>query len=101
MDRVDARDMTNVLQPTRNLKATDPRDKLFALLGVCNTGLFPSPDYSKPVRDVYIDFTRALIGHDHDLSILLTAGPWNPENGNNIGLPSWTPDYRGMNGIDI
>ncbi|KAF5497514.1 Heterokaryon incompatibility protein 6, OR allele [Colletotrichum siamense] len=66
MDRVDARDMTNVLQPTRNLKATDPRDKLFALLGVCNTGLFPSPDYSKPVRDVYIDFTRTLIGHDHD-----------------------------------
>ncbi|KAF4829834.1 Heterokaryon incompatibility protein 6, OR allele [Colletotrichum siamense] len=99
--RTEAGDMTNVLQPTRNLESSDPHDKLYALLGVCDSDPFPPPDYSKPARDVYIDFTKSIIGQDDDLSILLTAGPWNPENGEDIGLPTWTPDYRGMKGMDI
>ncbi|WYZ46683.1 hypothetical protein EsH8_IX_000908 [Colletotrichum jinshuiense] len=97
----EARHMTNVLQPTRRLQSADPRDKLFALLGVCDQSPFLAPDYSKSTRDIYMEFTRSFIRQDGDLSILLTAGPWNPENGENIDLPSWTPDYRGINGIDI
>lgn len=93
--------MNNVLQPTRRLQSADPRDKLFALLGVCDQAPFLAPDYSKSTRDIYMEFTRSFIRQDKDLSILLTAGPWNPENGENIDLPSWTPDYRGTNGIDI
>ncbi|KAJ0305666.1 hypothetical protein Brms1b_010779 [Colletotrichum noveboracense] len=99
--REEAVDMTNVLQPTRNLESSDPRDKLYALLGVCDADSLPPPDYSKPPREVYIDYTKTLIHQDNDLSMLLTAGPWNPENGEDIDLPSWTPDYRGMKGMDI
>lgn len=86
--RTEAGDMTNVLQPTRNLESSDPHDKLYALLGVCDSDPFPPPDYSKPARDVYIDFTKSIIGQDDDLSILLTAGPWNPENGEDNYRPT-------------
>ncbi|KAF6840585.1 HET domain-containing protein [Colletotrichum plurivorum] len=69
MNEAQARNMIDILVPTRRLKATDPRDKLFGLLG--------------------------------DLAILLTAGRWNPDNGEDIDLPSWTPDFRGAAGLDV
>ncbi|KAK2016752.1 HET domain-containing protein [Colletotrichum eremochloae] len=97
----DARKTANVLHSTRILLSSDPRDKLFALIGVSDMGYLLKADYSKPTRDIYMNFTRRLIGKDKDLSILLTAGLWNPENGAEIGLPSWTPDYRGMGGVDV
>ncbi|OBR09935.1 HET domain-containing protein [Colletotrichum higginsianum IMI 349063] len=97
----DARSTINVLHSTRTLLSTDPRDKLFALIGVSDMSHLLKADYSKPTRDVYMDFTRRLIRKDRNLAILLTAGPWNPQNGADIGLPSWTPDYRGMSGVDV
>lgn len=78
IEKEEAVDMKNVLQPTRNLQASDPRDKLYALLGVCDSASFPTPNYSKTATEVYVDFTRSFISHNNDLSILLTAGPWNP-----------------------
>lgn len=39
------------------LQATDPRDKIFGLLGVMQTKLIP--DYTKSVRDLYCEFVRA------------------------------------------
>ncbi|KDN65596.1 putative HET domain-containing protein [Colletotrichum sublineola] len=97
----DARKTINVLHSTRTLLSTDPRDKLFALIGVSDISYLLKADYSKPARDIYMDFTRSLIQRDRNLELLLTAGPWNPDNGADIGLPSWTPDYRGMNGVDV
>ncbi|KAK2026049.1 HET domain-containing protein [Colletotrichum zoysiae] len=93
--------IVNVLHPTRTLLSTDPRDKLFALMGVSDMSSLLKADYSKSTRDIYIDFTERLIRRDRDLEILLTAGLWNPENGVDLGLPSWTPDYRGKSGLDI
>ncbi|TQN63600.1 hypothetical protein CSHISOI_11817, partial [Colletotrichum shisoi] len=97
----DARKTVNVLHSTRNLRSTDPRDKLFALIGVSDMSHLSKADYSKPTRDVYMDSTRRLIRKDGNLATLLTAGPWNRDNGADIGLPSWTPDYRGMGGVDV
>ncbi|KAK1674860.1 hypothetical protein BDP55DRAFT_163295 [Colletotrichum godetiae] len=96
-----ARLVTNILQPTRRLQSKDPRDKIFALLGVCDRDSFLSPDYTMSTRDLYIASTRNLIEQNQDLSILLTSGLWSPENGENIDLPSWVPDFRGASGIDI
>ncbi|KAK2051108.1 HET domain-containing protein [Colletotrichum caudatum] len=95
------RTIVNVLYPTRSLLSTDPRDKLFALMGVSDMSSLLKADYSKSTRDIYIDFTRRLIRRDRSLEVLLTAGPWNPYNGVDVGLPSWTPDYRGISGVDI
>lgn len=38
---------------------------------------------------------------DRDLSALVTAGLWNPAYGGDIDLPSWVPDLRGVQGVDM
>lgn len=98
----EARYINNVLHPTRHLQCQDPRDKLYALIGVCEalTGLV-EVDYSFPVREVFTSFAKNKILQDGDLSVLLTAGLWSPLNGDDINLPSWVPDLRGMGGVDI
>lgn len=101
--RDEAMAIHNVLYPTRNLRCSDPRDKLFALMGVCEISkcLEFAPNYTRSVRLVYTDFTRSLMNVDEDLSSILTAGLWNLKNGPDIELPTWVPDYRGSNGINI
>ena len=60
-----------------DLKATNPRDKLFALLAfgheTCEADRIPSllrPDYSKPLENVMADFTRWWILEYRSLDIL-------------------------------
>ncbi|KAF6803617.1 HET domain-containing protein [Colletotrichum musicola] len=101
MNEAQARNMIDILVPTRRLKATDPRDKLFGLLGVADFSILLTPTYFIGVRELYVQFTRDLIRYDQDLAILLTAGRWNPDNGEDIDLPSWTPDFRGAAGLDV
>lgn len=94
--------INNVLHSTRHLLCQDPRDKLFALRGVCEALVgMVEVDYSVPVRDVFTSFATNQILTDGNLSALLTAGLWNPINGDDINLPSWVPDLRGMGGVDI
>lgn len=92
---------TNVLLPTRTLQATDPRDKLFALLGVSDFGNTLKADYAKSIRDVYLDFAGGYMGKEKSLDLLLTAGLCQMNNGPDIDLPSWTPDFRGLKGDDV
>ncbi|KAJ0103863.1 Heterokaryon incompatibility protein 6 [Diaporthe amygdali] len=94
--------INNVLHPTRHLQCQDPRDKLFALLGVCKAlDWIVNPDYSASVRDVFTAFAQSQMIEDGNLSAVLTAGQWSPLNGGDIKLPSWVPDLRGMGGVDI
>lgn len=98
----EARHINNVLHPTRHLQCQDPRDKLYALRGVCEplTGIV-RVDYASPVREVLTAFAQSQILRDANLSTLLTAGLWSPLNGVDINLPSWVPDLRGMGNVDI
>ncbi|KAK8081005.1 HET-domain-containing protein [Apiospora hydei] len=100
VSEAEAQDFRNVLEPTRRLQCTNPRDKLFALIGVCNN-IPIRAEYSRSVRDIYTDFTRQHLLAGCDMSPLLTAGLWNPGNGPQLDLPSWVPDYRGAHGVDI
>ncbi|TQN72403.1 Heterokaryon incompatibility protein 6, OR allele [Colletotrichum shisoi] len=95
------RNLENILVLTRRLRATDARDKLFALMGTCDLAPYLSIDYSKPVRDVYVEFTRRHIEKTGSLALLMLAGWENPEDQEDIGLPSWTPDFRASKTVDI
>ncbi|KAK9415214.1 putative HET domain-containing protein [Seiridium unicorne] len=101
MTTAEAWSISNVLEPTRRLKSTDPRDKLYALIGLCGSAMGLTPDYSRTTCEVYAEFTRNHIVKDGNMSLLLTAGLWNSLNGPDIGLPSWVPDFRGLHGVDI
>ena len=58
------RDLYTMLDKFRNSEATDPRDKIYALLGIssdtCDTDLL-TPDYGKDIQDVVFNTTSFLL----------------------------------------
>lgn len=94
--REEAQDINAVILQTRKLHCQDPRDKLYALLGVCEPlGSKLKVDYSAPTRDVYTTFAKSQIKADGELYTILTAGLHDPEEDEDLDLPSWVPDLRG------
>ena len=82
---------TEAVIVTRDFKASDPRDKVFALLSFFYEKHKILVDYNKTVIDIYIDFTKTQLETSKDLRVLsLTEGR---ENKTWKGLPSWVPDY--------
>ena len=85
-----------LLCSTRRFQATDPRDKVIALMGLARNPnpKFPNyiePDYSKKTADLYRDVTGRIIMEEQILSLLSSVEDHSdrlmPE------LPSWVPDY--------
>jgi hypothetical protein len=80
------------LTRTLHLKVTDPRDKVFGLLGMCDVGSDAIiPDYSKPVATVYSEAMAHLIVNDffsaYPSLILDMAGIQSTYR-----FPSWVSD---------
>lgn len=77
----------------RLIGATDPKDRVFGLLGMARDAntLGIVPDYTKTVVEVYRDATRAFIEHGF-INILCFAQP----NRKVANLPSWVPDWSGF-----
>lgn len=99
--REEAQDINAVVTQTRDLHCQDPRDKLYALVGVCEPlNRMLKVDYSAPARDVYTSFTRSQIEADGELHMMLTAGMRNLADGEDLGLPSWVPDFRPTAAVD-
>lgn len=99
--REEAQDITAVITQTRNLHCQDPRDKLYALVGVCEPLRRKlKVDYTAPARDVYTSFAKRQIEAGGELCTILTAGLHNPADGEDLELPSWVPDLRGTSTVD-
>lgn len=107
----DEPDLIDLLLMSRHLGATDPRDKIFALLGLGKHDI--SPDYSMSPQSVYTEFAlqmiglvtslaeqRASLGHDmfandpevrRAMVMLSCAGRHNQRP--SPKLASWVPDW--------
>ena len=76
---------------TRTSQATDPRDKIFSLLGL--VGYAMATDYAKPIEGTYVSFATRCIRADKRLDILCYAGHGllgpteHPEH--RLFLPTW------------
>jgi hypothetical protein len=89
-----------LLRLTSSFRSTDPRDKIFALLGLsCETqdpDHWPEelvPDYNRSVQDVYTAATRYCIRQTSDLSVL-SQHEYGSVSGSgiaNVSFPSWVP----------
>lgn len=80
---------------SRRLGATDPRDKIFALIGI-SSGVDPEDtriavDYSKSLERVYIDFAVYLIDSKRGFDILSHA---ELNGASEASWPCWVPDWR-------
>lgn len=107
---IDHPDILDLLLMSRGLGATDPRDKIYALLGLSKHDI--EPDYSQSPESIFIDFALQTLGvatnkfakleaidgepplaSDRDfrraIVLLSCAGRQNQS----LSLPSWVPDW--------
>lgn len=93
--------VSHILSWTRSKAATEPRDMVFGLLGICTALGIDTfvPDYTKSVEEVYRQATIMAISHDGNLDVLFEAASDNRRT----GLNSWIPDWSdtGYKGIDM
>lgn len=83
--------VSSIFEQCRVRESTDPRDKVFALYGLCChlDILLPVPDYAKSLDQIYSQVTRALIDQDENLDVLYMVN--TPRRLKD--LPSWVPDW--------
>lgn len=87
-----------LLDKHRFSKSSDPRDKVYAFLGLANRNKVPFrtlpnvlvPDYKLTVQEVYLEVTIALLASYRHLSWLSHVE--DPSQRRIQNLPSWVPD---------
>lgn len=87
------RDLKVHLQHSRSCKASDPRDRVYAFVGLADKHYGIVPDYTNgnTVVHVMIDAAQKIIQHEDSLAILQYTGQGREHLGH--FLPSWVPDW--------
>ncbi|KAK4451236.1 heterokaryon incompatibility protein-domain-containing protein, partial [Podospora aff. communis PSN243] len=93
--------VTELLRMCRGFLATNPRDKVFALVGLVEDGRRDKrlmPDYAKPTKAVMLDVARYYLEQGRLCDILYEAGiGWDVKNpgpdSTDSRPPSWVPDW--------
>ena len=81
--------LLNILYMTESYAATDPRDKVFALLGFTpSLSERINPDYRKPVEEIFENLVRDSIRDSGCLMMILFG-----KKPTRLQLPSWVPDF--------
>lgn len=80
---------------TLSHQATDPRDKLYSILGLLNYDV--QPDYSLPLESVFCNFAKLCIQTDGCLDVTLRSagyglGTGDPDTITSF-VPSWVPNW--------
>ena len=82
--------LMELLLSHKSKKSTDPRDKVYALVGISDSRhSFGAIDYSLPTEDVYAHTARHIITTSHKLDIVCVK----QHNLQHFDLPSWVPDW--------
>jgi hypothetical protein len=87
-----------LLDKHRFARSSDPRDKVYALLGLANRAMSPfrthpfalAPDYNLSVQEVYTETARVMTGAYGNLSLLSHVEDHSTTRIEN--MPSWVPD---------
>ena len=90
-------DLLSALQRHRAFQATDPRDKIFGLLGLVAKSeiadLGVEVDYNTPAEDLFSRFAIAALKRNENLDVLDCAGLDISSTASGNKLPSWVPDW--------
>ena len=84
------------LHGTRSSRASDPRDKVYALAAMSvGDRLIIEPNYGESVASIYVDVAIKIIQHHRSLRILSAVQPLYGEQCNEFSgqLPSWVPNW--------
>ncbi|OCK73913.1 HET-domain-containing protein, partial [Lepidopterella palustris CBS 459.81] len=83
-------DPYSVLPYTSLMRASDPRDKIYALmpLTIKSAAEVFTPNYDLPARDLFISVAEYMIYQDQNLNVLGLSGGTR-----NVDVPTWMPDW--------
>lgn len=79
------------LTTSRNKRTSEPKDKVFALYGLCCAEPQPRPDYKLSVAEVYRTYAINTIRATNSLAILSQVEVRSQSS--QVALPSWVPDW--------
>jgi hypothetical protein len=93
--------LVGTLAYTATSRVTDPRDRLYSLLGLCgpiDRGVVGQPDYESDPELVFIKFVKSFVEKHQSLDIVCLAATQRglAEEDNldaALDLPSWVPDW--------
>lgn len=83
---VNSQSLLTALVQGRGAQATDPRDKVFAVMGMTPTII--NPDYSKAIFDVYVEAAES-VEPENMVAMLCCVDHSQPI----AARPSWVPDW--------
>lgn len=87
-------DILHLLQDARYCESTDVRDRIFALLGMCNDpGI--KVNYAADATEVFTSLARHLMEREGRVSVALALNSAFGAS-NDLVLPSWVPDWRSL-----
>lgn len=88
--------MVEALYRTLHARSTDPKDKLYALLGLVHDGfqLIGLPNYFFTKEEVYQNFATELLKQGYSLDLLTLKSATRSINAD---LPSWVVDWSDLN----
>lgn len=90
--------LMDVLAGFKFASSTDPRDKIFGLLGLVSEDHAIKVDYNKTAAQIFTDTCRFFIDSSGNLDIICQS-PWQPEESSvpetrqTDKLPSWVVDF--------
>ncbi|KAI9786881.1 MAG: hypothetical protein M1839_005112 [Geoglossum umbratile] len=84
--------LLDLARRSKHQKATDPRDNIYALLGLCNEYSTPGlqPDYTEPAANTFRRFATYFVNTGGGARLLIEAAH---SSGSDLELPSWVPDW--------
>lgn len=82
-----------VIRAIERLKASEPKDHIYAILGISSVDIVPDYGLETQVADVFVQFTASCLKTSMQgrLNFLSQAGTALFKN--ELQLPSWTPNY--------
>jgi len=86
--------LLEALRLSRKTQATDPRDKIFALLGLCYDGstFVPVPNYKQSLESIVAEMSKAMMIWNKSLDLICLKG--NSLLGENtMNIPTWAPNW--------
>lgn len=96
------RSMADMLSRSNEVHASDPRDRVFGLLGMLHPDaripVFLTPSYAKPLKDVYRDAMRHFVEVEHDTRPFAQL---RHKDGGQFGVedwPTWVPRFHFLHG---
>ncbi|KAF7185167.1 Heterokaryon incompatibility protein 6, OR allele [Pseudocercospora fuligena] len=96
------RSMADMLSHSNEVHASDPRDRVFGLLGMLySDAKIPDllrPSYDKPLKDVYRDAMRHFVEVDNDTRPFALLRHKDDEQFGVDDWPSWVPRFHFLHG---